>query len=147
MINILSSNKCIMNIDQYGEFVFTLLSVSGMYNPIILDSNDWIKFASFTLKVTTRIRNISMSQLNESLSDEYAGQGGKSETLFDTDTTNMITVFPEAIFDCSDRFKHIFNLSTFPATLSSKLVQTNGSMILIIKSKGIATGMRCSDQR
>ena len=110
-----------------------------------------------------------MSQLNEYLSDEYAAQwrgsedpygtlclrsedpypaqGGKSETLFDTDTTSMITLFPEAIFDCSDRFKHIFNISTFPATLSNKLVQTNGPMILIIKSKGIATGMRFSDQR
>ena len=81
MINILSSNKCIVNVDQYGEFIFTLHSVSGMYNPIILDTNDWIKFGSFTLKVTTRMINISMSQLNEYLKDEYPAQGGKSETL------------------------------------------------------------------
>jgi len=146
MINILSSNKCIVNVDQIGEFVFTLHSVSGMYNPIILDTNDYIKFSSFTLKVTTRIINITMSQLNEYLNDQYPAQGGVSETLFDTDTTSMITVFPEAIHDCSDRFKHIFNLSTFPATLSCKLVQTNGPMIFIIKSKGIMTGMRFSDQ-
>ena len=79
--------------------------------------------------------------------NEYTAQGGISETLFETDITSMITVFPEAIHNCSDRFKHIFNLSTFPATLSNKLVQTNGPMILIIKSKGIAIGMRFSDQR
>ena len=147
MINILANNKCIVNVDQVGEFTFTLHSVSGMYNPIILDTNDWIKFSSFTLKVTTRMINITMSQLNEYLSDEYTTQGGTSITTFETDITSMITVFPEAIIDCSDRFKHIYNISTFPATMSNKLVQTNGPMILIIKSKGIMTGMRISDQR
>ena len=61
MINILANNKCIVNVDQVGEFTFTLHSVSGMYNPIILDTNDWIKFSTFTLKVTTRMINITMT--------------------------------------------------------------------------------------
>ena len=112
MINILSSNKCILNIDQFDEFVLTFHSVSGMCNPIILDTNDWIKFAFFTLKVTTRIINISMNKLNEYLNDEYPAQGGKSEAIFVMDITSMTNVFPEAILDCSDRFKHIFNIST-----------------------------------
>ena len=48
--------------------------------------------------------NITMNQLNEYLSDEYTTQGGTSVTIFETDITCMITVFPEAIIDCSDRF-------------------------------------------
>ena len=56
------------------------------------------------------------------------------------------STFPEPIIDCSDRIKHIFNIKEFPAIHSEKLVQANGPGILIIKSKGLYTGMRFCDQ-
>ena len=42
---IISNNKCIYNVDvPGGKYNLTLVSVSGIFNPIILDTNDYIEF-------------------------------------------------------------------------------------------------------
>jgi hypothetical protein len=138
MINIVSKNKCIINVDMIGTYQLSLISVSGLYNPIIIDENDWIEFADGTLHITERIVNTDIHLLNEYLTTI-------SNMEFETNPTSMITLFPKTVVNCSNRFKHIYNLISFP-TDRSTFAQTNGPMILLIKSEHLSTEMRFCNQ-
>src|SRR5215469_14041236 len=122
-INILASNKCIINLTVSGRHQLTLQSISGIYNPIILDTDDWIDFESFRFRVSNRIILCDVPALNSTLTSQYRIRKPDSYGRFYTDSTSQITVFPEPIHNCSDRFKHIYNLKTFPVSESRDLAQ------------------------
>jgi hypothetical protein len=134
MINIIANNRCIINVDLVGTYMLSLISVSGLYNPIILDENDWLEFEDETINITERILNVDIHLLNDYLTTI-------SNLNFETNLTSLITVFPKKLVNCSERFKHIYNLKTFP-TDRSTFAQTNGPMFLLIKSENISTEMR-----
>ena len=139
MINILTSNnECIINVDVIGSHNLNLITVSGLFNIIILDETDWIEINGEHLNIDTRLINITISDLIEILNEKHAG--------FEHDNSTGITTFPEEVTSCSDRFKHIFNIKSFPVSNSTSPPRTNGPMIMLIKCEGIPTGMRFCDQ-
>jgi hypothetical protein len=148
MIAIISNQNCKLAVDVLGSYKLSLLSVSGMFNPIILDVGDWIQFEAFKFVFDTRIILTESNLLIEYLNQKYVEQSGTSsqDHVFEYDMFGMITHFPEPILNCSDRFKHIFNLKTFPAKESKQFLQLNGPMILLIKCTGIPTSMRLVNQ-
>jgi hypothetical protein len=139
-INILSNHKCLLNLNVEGEYILTLNSVSGNYNPILLDVDDWMKLeGDIVIKPLERFVNISVHSLND-----YFTSFGYGD-LF-TNSISCVTEFPKAVLDCSNRFKHIYDFKSFPTKESKALVQTNGPMVLIIHCEGIPTEMRFSNQ-
>ena len=150
MINIISNHKCILNIDEIGNHHLSLVSVSGYFNPIILDKDDWIQFKDWTFKMETRVVQTSVMELNEYLSIHYHTLcPNDNEGEFFTDTFSMITTFPENIYNCSNRFKHYFGISNFPAeglSQSESVIRVEGPSVMIIRCNGISTDMRCCIQ-
>ena len=149
MINIIANNKCILNVDESMSHNLTLASVSGFFNIVILDESDWIQFANWKMYVPKRIINISINELNDILTIEYHTHPESLPYDFDTDTSSMITTFPELIFDCSDRFKHVFGITNIPVEgllKSDKLFRVQGPMVFIIRCNNMATDMRCCIQ-
>lgn len=128
---IISNNKCIYNVDvPGGKYILTLVSVSGIFNPIILDTNDYIEFEDGNiLRVSKRFINVDIHTLNEYLSEEFCD-------IIETDTISMTTKFPKPVKNYSDRFKHIYKNAP----------QTNGPAIIFIKCKGVPTEMRFCNQ-
>jgi len=150
MITIVSNNKCTLKINvDHAEYTLTLASVSGMFNPIIIDTDDWILFENgFKYIPSQRIVNISLSTFNDWLTQDYSNQlttegYDECETGFMTDEYSMITTFPDKIKDYSDRFKHIYGEISVQG---SYLAQTNGPMFLFIKCTGIPAAIRFCDQ-
>jgi hypothetical protein len=151
--NILAGNRCTVKIDTpLPNQILTLQSVTGVYNPILLDIDDFIVFDKFTFKMPQRIINIDIQSLNNLLTDLFAIQYVNAGFTYDnerfyTDITSMITEFPLPILDCSARFKHIYGENPAGSLVTRKYVQTNGPLVQIIKSKNLNTEMRFSDQR
>jgi hypothetical protein len=74
-INILSNHKCFLSIHVEGNYVLTLNSVSGLYNPIVLDIDDWIKLeGDVIIKPMDRFINIGVFSLNDYLTDFGHGE-------------------------------------------------------------------------
>jgi hypothetical protein len=150
--NILAPSTCRLQITSPQNQTLTLQTVSGNFNPIILDKTDWIQFSTFRFQVTQRIINMDLHELNQYLTSIYVNQCTSlniphDSGAFETDPITMITTFPATIQQCSDRFKHIYsnNPRDLPCSKSEKLAQTNGPQFLIIKTNGMATAMRFSN--
>jgi hypothetical protein len=151
IIIILAKHKCEIKIDVVGNYILTLESVQGFFNPIILKKGDWIRFGDGTMiEVPERVVNIfDIGNLNVHLSDLYREREGENinrDEEFHTNSTTCITQFPQTIIDCSNRFKQIYEIESLPCTKSYNLAHTNGPMFLLVKCEGIPTEMRFSNQ-
>jgi len=150
MITIVSNNKCTLNVNvDLGEYTLSLNSVSGMFNPIIIDTDDWILFENgYKYIPSHRIVNISLSLFNDWLSEDFAKQLTSDglevcDEMFETCENSMMTIFPPGIVDYSDRFKHIYGEIK---DKGSYLAQVNGPMTLFIRCTGIPSSMRFCNQ-
>ena len=138
-INIISNNRCCLKMDLIGNYQLSLNGVSGMFNIVLLNSDDYIKVGDVLIDGFEELITIDASIL-ESLVNE------KRSNLISFNMYNNKFTFNEAITDCSTRFKYLLGIKSFPSLKSDVVASFNGSPYLFINTTQLSSLMRYSWQ-
>lgn len=139
-INIISNNKCCLKLDVLGNYQLSLNSVTGMFNIVLLNSDDYIAFSQRE-KITgfdeyTTMDYTTLTELINSFEDG----------ILTFNTANNKYSFKYEITDCSIRLKYLLGIKSFPATSSQTMPSFIGSPYLFIKTSDLSSLMRYSWQ-
>ncbi|KAI5519967.1 hypothetical protein TVAGG3_0542990, partial [Trichomonas vaginalis G3] len=77
--------------------------------------------------------------------DYYSRKNG-IENSYSFDPEIQGYIFPEAVYNCSNRVKHLLGIINFPANQSQVVVSDHGPRFILIKCDQINTPMRFSNQ-
>lgn len=163
IINIISNNICELNLNVTGIFNITLVSVSGKFNPIILNIDDFITFEVVGKSYDMHINNViskgdissHIEYLNTCFTSWYVDKfGTQPSKLFDIDMLNGLIIFPLPIKFCTNRLKHLLGILTLPSErteergveMGQMCFNDNGANFLLIKCDKLNTPMRFSHQ-
>lgn len=138
-INIISNNRCCLKMDLIGNYQLSLNGVSGMFNIVLLNSDDYIKVGDDLIDGFDELGAIDASIL-ETIVNE------KRNNLLSFNTLNNKFTFNEAITDCSIRFKYLLGIKSFPSLRSDVVASFNGSPYLFINTPQLSSLMRYSWQ-
>ena len=139
-INIISNNRCCLKMDLIGNYQLSLNGVSGMFNIVLLNSDDYIKVGDDVLINGFDEYNLIDASILETIVNE------KRNSLLSFNTYSNKFTFNESITDCSTRFKYLLGIKSFPSSCSDVVASFNGSPYLFISTTQLSTPMRYSWQ-
>jgi len=158
IINIISNNVCELNLNVTGIFNVSLISVSGKFNPVILNVDDFITFLiedkSYDMYINDVISKgditTHLEYLNSIFISWYVDKFGKNPSnQFEVDGLNGIIHFPLTIKYCTERFKNllgIIDLSKSGLEMGQVNYNDNGPSFFMIKCDKLNSPMRFSHQ-
>lgn len=157
IINIISNNSCELNLTVSGIYNVTLVSVSGKFNPILLDPSDYISFIkddhekTYDMYINNVIAkwdiNMILSYLNESFIVWYEENfKSKPDKLFELDEINNLIKFPLKIKFCTPHLRSLLGILNFEKDVGDVLYSDTGSNFILIKCDKVNTPMRFSHQ-
>jgi hypothetical protein len=125
--------------DLIGNYQLSLNGVSGMFNIVLLNSDDYIKVGDDLIDGFDELGAIDASILETIVN-------AKRNNLLSFNTLNNKFTFNEAITDCSIRFKYLLGIKSFPSLRSDVVASFNGSPYLFINTPQLSSLMRYSWQ-
>lgn len=139
-INIISNNKCCVKLDVLGNYQLSLNSVNGMFNIVLLNSDDYIAFSDRPkIDGFDEYTTIDYTMLSEIINNE-------EPDMLTYNTANNKFYFKHEIVDCSTRLKYLLGIKSFPATCSQTMPSFIGSPYLFVKTNDLSSLMRYSWQ-
>ena len=146
-INIISNNQCCLKMDVIGDYQLSLNTVSGMFNIVILNSEDYLKVGDIVIEGFDEYNTIDSDTLTRLINTQYVIEtGDTTDELISYNMFNSKFTFSHPITDCSVRMKYLLGIKSFPASVSDVVASFIGPPYLFIHTSDLSALMRYSWQ-
>ena len=145
-INIISNNQCCLKMDVIGDYQLSLNTVSGMFNIVILNSEDYLKVGDIVINGFDEFNNIDSETLKNLINTKYQNESGETENLIEYNSFCGKFSFSHPISDCSVRLKYLLGIKSFPASVSDVVASFIGPPYIFIHTSDLSALMRYSWQ-
>ena len=145
-INIISNNQCCLKIDVIGDYQLSFNTVSGMFNIILLNNDDYLKVGDIVINGFAEYNTIDSETLTRLINTKYVIETGDTEDLIQYNMFNRKFSFSHPITDCSVRMKYLLGIKLFPASVSDVVASFIGPPYLFIHTTDLSSLMRYSWQ-
>ena len=145
-INIISNNQCCLKMDVIGDYQLSLNTVSGMFNIVILNSEDYLKVGDIVINGFDEFNNIDSETLKNLINTKYRNESGETENLIEYNSFCGKFSFSHPISDCSVRLKYLLGIKSFPASVSDVVASFIGPPYIFIHTSDLSALMRYSWQ-
>ena len=140
-INIISNNQCCLKIDVIGEYQFNLNTVSGMFNIVLLNNDNYLKVGDIIIDGFNEYNMITSETLERSINTKYVSETGDIEDLIQYNMFNSKFTFSHPITDFSVRMKYLLGIKSFPASVSNVVASFIGPPYLFIHTNDLSSLM------
>ena len=145
-INIITNNKCCLKIDVIGNYQLSLNSVSGMFNIVLLNSDDYLTVNNLTINGFDEFNTIDAPTIETLINEKYQELTQTTDDLITFNMYNNKFTFSQPITDCSTRMKYLLGIKSFPSSMSDVVASFIGSPYLFIYTTELSSLMRYSWQ-
>ena len=145
-INIISNNQCCLKMDVIGDYQLSLNTVSGMFNIILLNNDDYLKVGDVVIDGFDEFNNIDSETLKNLINTKYQNESGETENLIEYNSFCGKFSFSHPISDCSVRMKYLLGIKSFPASVSDVVASFIGPPYIFIHTSDLSALMRYSCQ-
>ena len=145
-INIISNNQCCLKMDVIGDYQLSLNTVSGMFNIILLNNDDYLKVGDVVIDGFDEFNNIDSETLKNLINTKYQNESGETENLIEYNSFCGKFSFSHPISDCSVRLKYLLGIKSFPASVSDVVASFIGPPYIFIHTSDLSALMRYSWQ-